>query len=74
MTPKELEEISFRNLVFFYKEQLTEIINGKLASNMLTEQCRSRLRKYEVIKRFQDGRRTMPTPRAIKILETIGSE
>ena len=68
MSPEELEELSFRNLVNWHKRDLIKIINGALATNVFTEHHHTYLKKHGVIKRVKNRKYTMPTPRARKIL------
>ncbi len=69
MTPQELEELSFRNLVEYNREELTKIMNGARASDIFTETHRRGLIKNGVIRQGSRFKRTVPTPRAVEILE-----
>ncbi len=71
MSDAELEQMNFRNLVEYHREDLQRIIEGEPASKVLSWSRHSNLNKYGVLARLgrgDDGRFSAPTPRAIAIL------
>lgn len=71
MTPEQLEELSFRNLVEFNKDELIKIMNGARATGLFTEHQRGLLIKYGVISQGAKNKRTKPTARAHEILVRV---
>ena len=69
MSPKELEELSFRNLVEWHRDDLTKVIGGTRATNLFTEHHSSYLIKYGVLRRGAKNKQTSLTPRAEAVLE-----
>ena len=72
-----LEDLSFRNLVIFHAGRLRQIMNGQRASELFNKRERMCLKKYGIFLRVYFGYRkggsvTLPTPRALKILEELG--
>ncbi len=63
------EELSFRNLVEFYRDELIQIVNGAHASEVFTENRQKSLVRYGVIHRVPEINRTLPTPEARKLLD-----
>ena len=68
MTPQELEEISFRNLVLWHRQDLIRIINGAFATNVFTDYSHRYLKKHGVLQLAPNTKYTKPTPRAMEIL------
>ncbi len=62
-----LEEISFRNQVEWYADELRQIAGGALSSRILTRNTSIVLFKYGVLERI--GNRTIPSVRAMEIME-----
>uniref|UniRef100_A0A6M3M8S7 Uncharacterized protein n=1 Tax=viral metagenome TaxID=1070528 RepID=A0A6M3M8S7_9ZZZZ len=73
MSIEEFEAKSFRNLINFYSDELTEIQNGRLATDNLTDRERINLKKrgvlYQQPNHDTGGWRSVPTLETIKILE-----
>lgn len=67
MRAEEIEERSFRNLVEFNREGLIKITEGTRASELFNDRERMRLKLYGVLAR-RDGRKTVPTARAMDVL------
>ncbi len=63
------EEMSFRNLVEWERQDLLRLLDGELASDVFTETHHSYLVKMGVLARVPKLRRTLPTPEAMKLLE-----
>jgi len=69
------EELSFRNLIHFYNDDLKRIKKGERASELLTERLRETLHKHGVLKRDGSlirqgqGCRTVLTEEANRVLE-----
>ena len=70
MTPQELEELSFRNLVEYHREDLTKLMNGSPKTKVFTENRSRSLIKHGIITRGYNHKRAQPTPRAQEILNT----
>ena len=62
------EEMSFRNLVKWNKDDLIKIVNGALASDVFTAHQHSYLVKHGVLRRVPKTLRTLPTPKALRVL------
>ncbi len=63
------EEMSFRNLVAWHRDDLVKILNGELATDTFTEQHHKYLVKHGVLRRDPTINRTLPTPEARALLE-----
>lgn len=63
------EELSFRNLVEWHREDLIKILNGTPVTEIFTEYHQSRLTKNGILHRVSNINRTLPTPEAIELLE-----
>ena len=63
------EEMSFRNLVAWHRDDLVKIMNGALATKTFTENHHEYLVKYGVLHRDPTINRTLPTPEARSLLE-----
>ena len=73
-TLTDLEEISFRNLVEWFADELRQIASGVLSSNVLTKSTSVALHKHGVLERCNSGnigQRSIPTRRAAQIMEKI---
>lgn len=70
MTPREIEAASFRNLVEHHREDLTRIMDGENTTDVITPHRHTYLKKYGILHRIPNSRRTFPTPRAIEILNS----
>ena len=68
MTPQELEEISFRNLVLWHREDLIRILDGAFVTNIFTDYSHRYLKKHGVLHLVPHTKYTKPTPRALEIL------
>ena len=49
MVEKELDEVSFKNLVWFYHDELTTLSKGTRAKNIFSKSLRRRLLKLGVL-------------------------
>jgi len=67
-----LEEMSFRNLVAWHRDELIKIVNGAHASELFTKTHHSCLVRRGVLRRVPAMRRTLPTPEAMVLLEDQG--
>lgn len=47
----DLEEINFKNQVFWHREQLLRLIGGQRGSTVFSQSERKRLQNYNIIKR-----------------------
>lgn len=65
------EEMSFRNLVEWHKEDLLKIVNGTLASEVFTEYHHRQLIRNGVLHRVPKMMRTLPTPEARMLLDKV---
>lgn len=76
-TEQDLEhykEITFRNMVQFYKDELVQLVKGEHAKHILTKGDRRVLRRLGIVKLKgggYTGRRLTPTPKTEKILRQI---
>ena len=68
MNPQELEELSFRNLVEWHRDDLVKVMNGSPATTIFTEDKHIYLKKHGILQRVPHRRYTRPTPKAQKIL------
>jgi len=68
------EELSFRNLVEWHRDDLIKILNGTPASEVFTEYHHSQLIKNGVLCRVSNINRTLPTSEARALLENLSSE
>lgn len=66
-----LEERSFRNLVWFYAEELNQVRDGVKVSKLLTERARIYLKRQGILQRASDGRRVVPTSKAVNVLREL---
>jgi len=53
---RALEVLSFTNMIHFYREELVQVLNGALASEVLEPRDRSILRKLGILKLRGGGR------------------
>lgn len=68
---REWEEISFRNMCEFYREELTEIMNGGRAKRVFTNQQIKTLKRRGILtvdRKWGKGGRVVLTERAREIL------
>ena len=68
---REWEEISFRNMCEFYKEELTEIRNGGRAKSVFTNHQIKTLKRHGILtvdREGDKGGRVVPTERARETL------
>ena len=63
------EEMSFRNLVEWHRDDLIRISKGTPVSEVFTEYHHKQLIKNGVLRRVPNINRTLPTPEAMKLLE-----
>lgn len=63
------EELSFRNLVEWHRDDLIRILKGIPASEVFTEYHHRQLIKNGVLHRVPNINRTLPTPEAMVLLE-----
>ena len=74
MSPQELEELSFRNLVEWHRDDLITVMNGAPATTIFTEHKHIYLKKHGILQRVPHRRYTRPTPKAQKILMQTSNE
>jgi len=66
------EAISYRNMVYFYQDQLEAVLDGDNATDIFTVHQRRGLRRKGIIKRGPGPvSKTILTPKAIAILDRI---
>ncbi len=76
-TEQDLEhykEITFRNMVQFYKDELVQLVNGEHAKHILTKGDRRVLRRLGIVKLKgggYTGRRLTPTTKTEQLLRQI---
>jgi hypothetical protein len=76
-TPEELEsleEITFKNMVAFYHEELNRLAQGELGTEVLTKGDRRCLRRHSILRlkgTGSTGRRLEITPKAQELLNEI---
>ncbi len=71
---ESLEEITFKNMVAFYQDELNRLLNGERGMDVLTKGDRRCLRRHSilVVKATGDsGRRLEITPKAQELLKKI---
>ena len=69
---QELDEMNFRNMVGFHKEDLVEIMNGAPTADIFTWHRQQRLKEDGILFRCSTGK-ISPTPEAIAELEAQSS-
>ncbi len=69
MEQTEMEQISFRALVSWHKEDLLEIMNGASALTVLNGNKRKRLKEYGILVRSRHSEKVRLTPEAIAVME-----
>ena len=74
MNPKELEELSFRNMVEWHREDLLRVMNGENVTAVFTEHKHSYLKKYGILARVPHRRYSRPTAKALEVLDYISKE
>jgi hypothetical protein len=76
-TPEELEsleEITFKNMVMFYHDELNRVLNGELGTKVLTKGDKRCLRRHSILRlkgTGSTGRRLEITPKAQELLNEI---
>ena len=71
---ERLEEISFKNMVVFYHDELNRLSNGELGTEVLTKGDRRCLRRLSILRlkgTGSTGRRLEITPKAQELLKDI---
>jgi len=71
---KSLEEITFKNMVAFYHDELNRLLNGELGTAVLTKGDRRCLRRHSILRlkgTGSTGRRLEITPKAQELLKEI---
>jgi len=66
------EEESFKNLIYFYKEELIQLMRGKKASELFSPYTRKSLQNKGITRKFQN--KTILTEISRKILKEIMNE
>lgn len=69
---RNFEEKSFENLVYFYRDELLQVMKGKNTTELFSSYTRRRLLIKGVTRQY--GSRTFLTEKARKILEEIVME
>ena len=68
---ERLEEITFKNMVAFYHDELNRLLNGELGTKVLTKGDRRCLRRHSILRlkgTGSTGRRLEITPKAHELL------
>ncbi|UCH02582.1 MAG: hypothetical protein JSV20_01995 [Candidatus Bathyarchaeota archaeon] len=71
---ESLEEITFKNMVAFYQDELNRLLNGELGTKVLTKGDRRCLRRHCILclkGTGSTGRRLEITPKAQELLNEI---
>ena len=66
------EDVSFRNRVLWYREELEKIIDGARASEFFNVRERRSLKRCGILKRDFALKRNLVTPRAQRVLKEAG--
>ena len=69
-----LEEITFKNMVMFYHDELNRLAQGELLKEVLTKGDRRCLRRHSILRlkgTGSTGRRLEITPKAQELLKEI---
>ena len=67
-------EITFKNMVHFYHDELKRLLNGELATNVLTKGDRRVLRRLGILNLTgtgNTGRRLVVAPKTSKLLQKL---
>ena len=68
------EAVTFRNMVDFYRDEISQLLNGAIAKYMLTKCERNLLRRLGILKLIATGstsRRLIVSKRAHKLLSLL---
>ncbi len=71
---ERLEEVTFKNMVAFYHDELNRLLNGELGTEVLTKGDRRCLRRLSILRlkgTGDTGRRLEITPKAQELLNEI---
>ncbi len=74
MTLQELEELSFRNMVEYHREDLMNLVNGASLRGIFTQNQSRQLKRHGILYRVPNEKHVKPTPKAMEIQNGPSSE